>query len=349
MSGKCRVQSAECRVRKCGTTRFALLALLLLSPVAWAEERPMELVRRGNEEYAAGKFDEALEAYRKAGELDPRLATPELRHNEAAALYKLGKMDDARDLWTSVKEAGTPAFEARTRYNLANCDYAEALAALEKQEGQKALQSLEKAAAGYQNALRLDPQFANARANLELASRLHREIEQAKSEQQKQDGEKGDQKRDPNSPQTQPQQKQPQSRPADKDQKKDQQDQQSDQQQDQSDQQKNPQQEDDPNQQRSKPENAQDPNQSQGNEPNQAPEPNQPKPGEDPNAAGQSNAQSQPADQEAADADPNRPPVEMTRAQAERLLQKVRDAEKKRRDLLMQQRRAQQKPVERDW
>jgi hypothetical protein len=39
----------------------------------------------------------------------------------------------------------------------------------------------------------------------------------------------------------------------------------------------------------------------------------------------------------------------LTREQAERLLQMIRDAEKARRERLAQQRAASQKPVERDW
>ncbi|MEW6253018.1 MAG: hypothetical protein AB1716_20460, partial [Planctomycetota bacterium] len=41
--------------------------------------------------------------------------------------------------------------------------------------------------------------------------------------------------------------------------------------------------------------------------------------------------------------------VRMTQAEMERLLQRVRDAEKQRRELLLRRRVAQQKPVERDW
>lgn len=43
------------------------------------------------------------------------------------------------------------------------------------------------------------------------------------------------------------------------------------------------------------------------------------------------------------------PPVRLTPEQAERLLQKVRDAEKARREALRARERGKQRPVERDW
>jgi hypothetical protein len=39
----------------------------------------------------------------------------------------------------------------------------------------------------------------------------------------------------------------------------------------------------------------------------------------------------------------------MSRQEAERLLQKIRDAEKARRELLRQRERSRHKPVDRDW
>jgi hypothetical protein len=53
--------------------------------------------------------------------------------------------------------------------------------------------------------------------------------------------------------------------------------------------------------------------------------------------------------QEEPAADQPPPGVKMSRQEAERLLQKIRDAEKARRELLRQRERARHKPVDRDW
>ncbi len=373
-----------------------------LLPRAQAEEPARALVRQGNEQYAAGQYAEALQSYRKAAELNPAVQTPELLHDQAAAHFKLGQMQDALDLWTRIKEAADPAFEARTRYNLANCAYAEALAARGGEsagaraatdrsanpagvnagaDAGKALAKLAEAVDGYREALSLDPKLTDARANLELAQRLRRQIEAERQNQQKQAGEKGKDANDKqhsesqSKPASQPssqkkpekdQSKPPQTQPADQKPKK--QDESSQEQKRQQQEQSKENDQGQENQQPSADEQAEQQERERqkqkaeqqkqaAEQKDTAQEPNESTPSgsQEPNATTEQQKAEKPR---AAETQPGETgaermqsavPLQMTQAEAERLLQKIRDLEKKRREALLRQRVARQKPVERDW
>jgi Ca-activated chloride channel family protein len=305
------------RVRRawCG-----LLAGLTLG-VALAADPAHELVAKGNGDYAAGRYAEALAAYEQAA--SQTRPSPELLHDMAAANFKLGKLDAARDLWVRLKDTGDAAFAARTRYNLGNCDYADALAAAQ-QNPQAALQHLAVAAEQYRAALRLDPQFADARANLELTQLLKQQIEE-QSQQQPQSQPSGDQSQEQQDQQQQSPPSQPSSQP---------QSQPSRQQQEQSAQSQPAESQPAP-QPESQPGDEPDDEQPEGEPPPPTTQPEMPPP------------ETQPAgeQQQAGEASP----IQMSREQAERLLQMIRDAEKARREKLAQQQMAKQKPVDRDW
>jgi Ca-activated chloride channel family protein len=306
--------------------RLALAVAVLPAAVA-AGDTPRELIEQGNAHYAAGRYAEALRSYEQAalGQAHP---TPELVHDQAAARFKLGEIEDARDLWAGLKDVGDAAFGARTHYNLGNCDYADALTAVRTQDAQKALKLLAQAADQYRESLRLDPAMEDARANLELTQLLKRQIEeQAQNQPQSQPSQ--DQK------QSEQQQQQPASKPA----------------------------ESQPGEQGQE----QQPDQSRATQPSQTqparpPESQESREGEEQREEQQQGErqpppETMPAETRPAETRPAEPPagaeeltgIELTREQAERLLQMIRDAEKARRERLMQQRAARQTPVERDW
>jgi Ca-activated chloride channel family protein len=304
--------------------RLVLAVAVLPAAVAAAmaaADTPRDLIEQGNAHYAAGRYAEALESYRQAaaGSVRP---TPELVHDQAAARFKLGQIEEARDLWVGLKDAGDAAFGARTHYNLGNCDYADALAAVRTQDTQKALELLAQAADQYRDTLRLDPALEDARANLELTQLLKRQIEeQAQNQPQSQPSQ--DQK------QSDQQQQQPSSQPS----------------------------ESQPSEQRQEQQQNQSgttqPSQTQSSQP---PESQESQEGEQQNEK-QQGEQQPPPETMPAETQPAEPPagaeeltgIELTREQAERLLQMIRDAEKARRERMMQQRAARQTPVERDW
>lgn len=309
----------------------ALAAVLLFVPMAPAADSGRELIRQGNAHYAAGRYDKALECYDAAAGQADVAGSAELLHDRAAALYKLGKVDEARDLWVRLKESQDAAFEARTRYNLGNCDYTDALATA-GQNGQKAVELLGQAVEQYREALRLNPALGDARANLELTQLLKRQIEEQQQNQQQNQDSKGGQKSDQQQSSTQPSQSQ-----ADE---QDQKNQQPNREQSESQPSQSPEsQKSSPEEQDQQEEESKDQPRQEQQQPEQPP---QSQPGTQPSAA-----ESQPSDRSEEDAPSV--PIEMTREQAERLLQKIRDAEKARREKLAQERMSRQKPVERDW
>lgn len=312
-----------------------LLAALVGMPGLARGETPQEQVQRGNAHYAAQRYAEALKCYTEAAAATS-VPAPELLHNLAAAHFKLGEIEEARDLWVRLKNVRDPAFEARTHYNLGNCDYADALRTVQQGDAARAFKLLGQAVEQYREALRVDPSLDDARANLELTQALKRQIEEQLQNQpesqpsnQTERQERQDQQQEPSSqpsqPQSQPSEQQhdpnapPESQPAQEEQSESQDQQQSSEQ------------------------------QPQEQEPERS---DKPEDQEQPESRAASQPQTMPAETQAAppeESPQEQPAVEMSREQAERLLQMIRDAEKARRERLLRERTARQKPVERDW
>lgn len=306
--------------------RALTLALILSSVAATIAEDARDAIQRGNEHFQAGRYEEALAAYdQAAADADDESLRAELLHNRAAAQFKLGQIAEARELWVRAVPIRDASFEAKSRYNLGNCDYADALAALEAQDTEKALERLGVAAKQYRQAIRLDRDLTDARANLELTHRLIEQIEQNSTTQ----------------PQSQPQDQESSTQP-------------SEDQESQSD--RNTEQDDDQAQPSSRPSSQQSQPESQPStqeqdeqsEPDESESDQQEDPTTQP-AATQPSAESQPS--EAGEDGLDRPPIELnlTREEAEKLLQKVRDAERARRKILRLREAAKYKPADRDW
>ena len=287
---------------------------------------PREAIARAAELYARQQYEQALEALDAVGQrVGPKLR-PAWLFGRAATLYKLGRIDDAREAWTQAASLADPRLEAACRYNLGNCDYQQALAAAnDPQQAPEALERLSRAIENYRDAIRLDPALDDARANLELATRLR---EQLRRMQQKQQTQSGGSSQDNSSKSNDPKQQnrsQPSKQPqpsADSKQPS------PDQQQDdgQGDAQR-------PQQQDASPQDA-DTSQTSPSQDQQAAQPQVPPPA------------SQPASPPT-DARGRR--LRLTREQAERLLQMIRDLERQRREMLRRMQAGRQRPVDRDW
>ncbi|MBU0618395.1 MAG: hypothetical protein KKI02_11815, partial [Planctomycetes bacterium] len=160
--------------------RYSLF--LILNSGAFAD-LPRELINEGNDHFEAGRYAEALEAYDQIGDEPDELLVAELLHNRAATHFKLGQLDEARELWVRAAGLRDEKFEATARYNLGNCDYADALQAVQGQDAQASLELLGRAIQQYRDTLKLDPQVSHARANLELAAQLKKQIEELAEQQ----------------------------------------------------------------------------------------------------------------------------------------------------------------------
>ena len=266
---------------------LALLSVVLMGGPATAraskESDARQRVGNALDQLEAGEFAEALEGFREAEVMFPDSA--ELAYDQAVAHYRLGDLERAREAFNRALSTRDLALEEKVKFNLGNCAYAEALERLTDLQG--AIDRLRLAIAHYRDALELDPGDDDARANIETAHLLIKDLLDKKK---KEEQEKEKEKQDPTS--------QPTSQPS--------QDQQCDQGQDQ--------QQDDQGEQKDQGEQqAGQERREQGSRP-------------------------QPRD-----------PRSMSREEADRLLQAVRDEERQRRDELHRRRQVGRPPVDRDW
>lgn len=314
---------------RCSQFAAMVVLTLILTPGALASA-PRESIARGNEHYAAGRYAEALEEYRRVGDPPADEIAAEALHNLAAASFRLGRFDDARELWVRAAGRRDAAFEAAARYNLGNCDYGEALQRAESGDGTGIFELLDSAMDNYRDALRLDPTLANARANLELAHRLKKTLEEMmeqqqqerpeSSEQQQEEGEQDDKSEqgDDSQPTSQPDQRPPDGDPESQEE----------------------------NGQEGEGENEQEPDSPEPQPPSE-PEP-QPEDDAEPQQPEPSDDDAPPSEPDPAQVEPP-PDLNLTPEEAARLLQRIRDAERQRRALLRQREAQRYRPVERDW
>ncbi|MCP4249028.1 MAG: hypothetical protein GY778_18445 [bacterium] len=291
-------------------------------------EYPYAMVAAANEAFAEERFDEALVGYEgaavKLGE------SAELDYNRAAALYKLGRNEEAANLFAKAAMSDQPGLRRRAKFNWGNCDYAGVLEALEQaspESGQQpdlpqAIEKLESAMRHYRDAVETEGDAPSkgaveraSRGNIERAQNM---IDTIKEMMEQQEQQQQQQNQDQQQDQEQDQENQQQ----DQSQQDDQQDQQQDQQQQ------------DQNQEGEQQEKQQQDQQQQQENQEQADE--------------QQSEKQDPKEQEQPQPDPNQQ-REMTPQEADALLQAVRDKEKQRREEKMRKMRARRVPVVRDW
>lgn len=305
---------------------IGMSAVLLLAPLARnvlaADPPPDTLVREANEALQHGEFDKALELYDQAGNQLPD--SPELAFNKAVAHYRKGEYDKAKELFSAARRMTDPNLDAKAKFNLGNCAYAGALA--KRANTQEAVAELQSAIVHYKDAIEADPMDRDARTNIEMAQLLMKDLldrqnQKQKQQQEQQNQEKKDEQRD------QPQENDSQDN------------EQSEQQQEQPQEGEKPQEEEQQNGEQKPQE------QPAGQEQQQAePQPQEGNEQQDPQ-------QAQSASEGAAKQQPAKPGEQrqLSREEAQRLLQLVRDKELQRRQELTKRTRAKLVPVERDW
>lgn len=138
------------------------------------------LMEDGRRRYAAGDFDGAIarfeEAARRAGgRLDPARA----RFNAAAALQRLGRLDEAEEQLRLALRTGDLETQAKAWYNRGHAAMmrAEQQAAGGDPAGARA--PMTEALESYRNAIRLAPDDLEAKINFEWTQRRLKELETA--------------------------------------------------------------------------------------------------------------------------------------------------------------------------
>lgn len=123
-------------------------------------------VERGNRLYRAGKYAEAVEAYRAA--LRGGTDTPVLHYNLGTALLKLGRYDEAEQQLRAALGAVEPDTRESVYYNLGSRFLEDAR---QNPQPQAAGTLYDAAVEAYRQALRLAPDDMAAKWNYELALR----------------------------------------------------------------------------------------------------------------------------------------------------------------------------------
>ncbi len=122
---------------------------------------------------------------------DPVALSETDHYNQGVALYRAEQFQESADAFRKAAAASDPLLAARARFNLGNADYARAVASIDSQDpsaAAEAIESLRSAIESYRSALRIAPKDDDARFNLELASKLMRQLEQQQQQQQGQEG-----------------------------------------------------------------------------------------------------------------------------------------------------------------
>ncbi len=298
-------------------------------------------VAEANKTLAAGHVDDALKTYDAVGEHLPD--SPELAYDRGVAYYRKGNRAKATENFEKALTTRDIALEARAKFNLGNCAYADAL---EKQNDAKAaLDKLKTAIAYYKDAIAANPGDLDAKVNMETAQLFMKDL--LDKEKKKQDEQKKHPQSQPSSqpesqpasqPQSQPasQPQQPQSQPASQPQSGQQK---KDQQQKQGQQQKEGQQKQGQQQKQDQ----------QKGEQKQAGKQGEQKQGEKGDELEAQKDQNQKGDQKDAKPASKAEVRQLSKQEAEKLLQLIRDRDRQRRETQIRLKQGTLVPVDKDW
>ncbi len=160
-----------------GTALAAGLATVLVGPVASASPQSAERA------YQKGDFASAEEQYAQAAKVAPDDAR--LTYDLGTAAYRKGDFEGAARAFESTLRTDDLALQQQAYYDLGNASFRLGEATLAKNDTEGTIGSWKRAIADYEGSLRLKPDDADARYNLELVKRRLADL-QKKQEQQKQ-------------------------------------------------------------------------------------------------------------------------------------------------------------------
>lgn len=162
----------------------ALVLVLGIATVARAsaENEARRKAQDATRALDAGEYQKALDGYREAAVEFPD--SPELAYNQAVAQYRLRDFEKARELFNQALSTRDLGLEANIKFNLGDCAYAEALEHMGNL--QEAIDKLRLAISHYRDALELNSDDDDARANIETAQLLIKDLIDKQKQQQEQ-------------------------------------------------------------------------------------------------------------------------------------------------------------------
>ena len=160
-------------------------ALLLITTTFSASASPSSALR----EYEAGNFHSALDEFKKLSQ--QKTNDLRLSYNAGTAAYRAKQFEDAQKFLSAAATSPDLKLQQQAYYNLGNTLF-EAGEGAEEMDRKK--EAWESSAQNFQNSLKLNPQDADAKNNLELVKKKLEELK--KQEQQQKQQSKNDQSKD---------------------------------------------------------------------------------------------------------------------------------------------------------
>lgn len=167
------------------TQRLAI-ALLVCAMAGSARADTAARINAANEWVRQGDFAKAIEDYPEIAATDPN--QDDLNYNLGVAHYRHGDIEAAKPFFRDASTSGDASIAAAARYNLGNCFYSDATATAD-QNKPSAIESLTQAILHYRASLRANPGHVDARANIELAVQLRDTLTEEQEQQDQQDSE----------------------------------------------------------------------------------------------------------------------------------------------------------------
>lgn len=174
---------------KRSTANILALVALLLSFEWTVTPSAQAAATLGQNLYHSGNYEGAQKAFGDELKGDPH--SPQRAFNFGVAAYKNKKWAEAIDAFGKALASQDPVLRSRAEYNLANTLVEQARQGRRGQDHE----TLEQSIAHYEESLKRDPNFEDARANRDYVKRL---LEQKKQQEQQGDDSKKDKNKDKN-------------------------------------------------------------------------------------------------------------------------------------------------------
>lgn len=169
------------RPKKNAVAMTSLAMLSLLSPgMMWTgHAAPTD---KAENDYKSGKYDEALQHYREATEMQPNRS--DLQYNRGDAAYKAGDYNEAEEAFRKTLETPDLGLQEKTYYNLGNAQYQHG-ETMVKADTKRTIHLWEQALHSYESALKLK-NSADTQYNYDVVKKKLEQLKQQQQQQQQQ-------------------------------------------------------------------------------------------------------------------------------------------------------------------